>query len=385
MKVCFISHSQGKAGAEKALIELVEALQSFGILCHVFVPKHGYMTEVLEKKSISYEVSPYRWWIGNEKLLIKRLIKAIVKTAYNFFTAIFLAYKIKKLNVDMVYTNTNAVCAGALAAKILRLPHVWHIHEFGYEDHDLQYDWGEKRSLFFMNFLSHACITNSFAVAQKYKKYISNEKIYIAYQSVTTGPMLSPEDSYSKFRKSGVTTCAILGMLKKGKRQDEAILAFIELIRRGINAHLYIVGSGNDDYVGFLQNLVSKNQLEKYVTFVGWIQYPVAFINNCVDIVLVCSKNEAFGRVAIEAMLAEKPVIGSKSGGTVELIRDGENGFLYNPGDYEELADRIAFLVQNPMLARKLGETGKNWAEEKFTKENYVKAVLPVLKNVLRN
>ncbi len=382
MKACFISHSQGKAGAEKALVELAESLQLLGVKCHVFLPKHGFLSELLYKKGISYEIFPYRWWVGDENSILKHFLKAVVKTLYNIFSAIFLAYRIKQLNCDVVYTNTNAVCAGALAAKILRIPHVWHVHEFGYEDHGLQYDLGEKVSLFLMNFLSHACITNSFAVAQKYQKYINNDKIYVAYQSVTVEELPASKEYYSEFKKENVATCAILGMLKPGKCQDEAILAFSGLIQRKRNVHLYIVGSGDEDYLGFLKNLVSSNHLEKYVTFVEWVDYPVAFIMNCTDIVLVCSKNEAFGRVAIEAMLAEKPVIGSKSGGTVELIRDGENGLLYTPGNYEELADKIEFLSQNVMLARKLGVSGKKWAEEKFTQENYGKTVLPILEKI---
>ena len=50
------------------------------------------------------------------------------------------------------------------------------------------------------------------------------------------------------------------------------------------------------------------------------------------DIGLTCSRNEAFGRTTVEALLMGKPVIGTNTGGTVDLISDGVDGLLYPPG-----------------------------------------------------
>ncbi len=101
------------------------------------------------------------------------------------------------------------------------------------------------------------------------------------------------------------------------------------------------------------------------------------------DILLMCSRKEAFGRVTVEGMKAGKPVIGAGSGGTKELIRDGYNGFLYTFGDYRELAEKVKYLCQHPDEAGQMGENGKQWALEKFNIEHYTEEVLTVLRRLI--
>jgi len=89
------------------------------------------------------------------------------------------------------------------------------------------------------------------------------------------------------------------------------------------------------------------------------------------DLVVVCSRDEAFGRVTVEAMKAGKPVIGARSGGTAELIREGENGLLYTPGEVAELAGAIRRVAHDRILAGRLAECGRGWASETFTSDRY--------------
>ena len=78
-----------------------------------------------------------------------------------------------------------------------------------------------------------------------------------------------------------------------------------------------------------------------------------------------------------------KPVIGSRSGGTTELIRDGFNGFLYEPGDYKSLANLITLFYHNPNLLKKMGENGKLWVEKNFTIEKFGNQLTDVLNSVV--
>ncbi len=96
------------------------------------------------------------------------------------------------------------------------------------------------------------------------------------------------------------------------------------------------------------------------------------------DIVLMCSWREAFGRVTIEGMKAGKPVIGAVSGATPELVRDGETGLLYPPGDVAALADRLEALCRDRLLRERLGRTARDWATETFTLERYTADLLRI-------
>lgn len=126
---------------------------------------------------------------------------------------------------------------------------------------------------------------------------------------------------------------AIVGTLHEGKGQEDEIRAIGELVRRGIKAHLYILGEGDPKYKQHLDDLIDKNGIKANVSFLGYIPKAVQVMQH-VDVVLICSRMEAFGRVTVEAMRVGTPVIGTRSGGTAELIRENFNGFLYTPGNY---------------------------------------------------
>jgi glycosyltransferase involved in cell wall biosynthesis len=167
------------------------------------------------------------------------------------------------------------------------------------------------------------------------------------------------------------------------KGQDEAISALFELIRRGINAQLLIVGDGSKHFQATLHQQVEDYGLTQQVKFIGYSENPTR-IMRMADVVLMCSRWEAFGRVTVEAMLAGKPVIGTiNSGGTMELIQDGITGLLYKPGDHDELANKIQFLYENPEKKSKLGSAARLWAAGRFTQERYAKETLTLLSEVL--
>jgi glycosyltransferase involved in cell wall biosynthesis len=102
------------------------------------------------------------------------------------------------------------------------------------------------------------------------------------------------------------------------------------------------------------------------------------------DTVLVCSRNEGFGRVTVEAMLAARPLVGARSGGTAELVRDGENGLLYEPGDVEELTGIVRRMVEFPDESRRMGENARRWATKRFTEERFADEILACLGTVAR-
>ncbi|ODR93642.1 hypothetical protein AUC70_12455 [Methyloceanibacter stevinii] len=84
------------------------------------------------------------------------------------------------------------------------------------------------------------------------------------------------------------------------------------------------------------------------------------------DALLVCSRNEAFGRVVVDGMKLGRPVIYTASGGIPEMMRDGVTGLSYTPGSVEELADRIEELADDPDRAARIGVAAKQHGDVKF-------------------
>ena len=84
--------------------------------------------------------------------------------------------------------------------------------------------------------------------------------------------------------------------------------------------------------------------------FFGYVENTLPLIRGA-DVLLMCSRYDAFGRVTVEAMKLGKPVIGAKSGGTTELISEGFNGLLYTSGDHMELTGKIRYMYDHPHVA----------------------------------
>ena len=101
------------------------------------------------------------------------------------------------------------------------------------------------------------------------------------------------------------------------------------------------------------------------------------------DVVLMCSRREAFGRVTVEGMKLGKPVIGTRSGGTPEIVQEGETGFLYAPGDAQELAAKIGHLYANRAVRDLMGATARVCARERFNQQKYGRDVENILRRVV--
>ena len=78
-----------------------------------------------------------------------------------------------------------------------------------------------------------------------------------------------------------------------------------------------------------------------------------------------------------------RAVIGARSAGTAELIRDGETGFTYAPGDAAELASKIELFARDRSLAPALGANAKSWAGQTFTADRYASELMEVFEEAL--
>ena len=160
----------------------------------------------------------------------------------------------------------------------------------------------------------------------------------------------------------------IFGYLSEQKNQKEALKA-ISLVNTGMKIKLYLVGGGcPDKYLELADSLGIKDK----VTFIGYTDDVGAYYEE-MDIVIVCAKNEALGRVTVETMLYNKCVIGKRSGATSEIIYDSKNGLLYNT--INELASQIELLYKNSQIRTDLAKNANNLAVTKFSNGLSIKRI----------
>jgi glycosyltransferase involved in cell wall biosynthesis len=376
LKICLISHSGNTPyGAEKVLIETIEVLTDNGYKCYVMVPNSGELTLELDKRKIDWFVVPFKWWVGAKDTPIWKVICSIV---WNLLMTIWAAVKVHRRKCDILFTNTIVTPIGGFLSAILRLPHIWYIHEFGYEDHGVRFYLGDFISSRIIDRLSSVCLANSRAVAEKYNRYIKSSKLKVVYYAVNVEQERIVTDTRSNNIK---LQCVIVGRVNHVKGQEYAIRAVGELVKEGLNVELLIIGDGDLRYRTYLETIINEKNLQKSVKFTGYLKDPFSATHST-DIFLICSKCEAFGRVTIEAMKSGKPVIGARSGGTVELIRDKFNGFLYNPMDFKDLAEKIKYLYEHHDERLAMGNNAFLWSNSQFNEDLYRRDILNIMNDI---
>jgi glycogen synthase len=211
---------------------------------------------------------------------------------------------------------------------------------------------------------------------------VSNARII--YTGLEANKYLNGQQQHRRDDTAGLNLL-YAGRLAPDKGIDTAIDAMTKLVfgqgRRQIR--LCLAGSGSSDYENQLRSLVSQAGLDDHVSFLGWVRpAEMPELLRKFDVLLMPSIwAEPFARVLLEGMISGLVVVATPTGGTPEIVLDGENGLLFTPGDPEDLAQKISRLLNDPELCRKLAATGKRNILERFT----VTKMMDEFENVLQD
>ena len=376
MRLGVVSHKALLGGAERALLEALEGLAGMGVRPFVLLPARGPLTSALDRLGVRWAVRGYKWWMAVEG---GSAVRRIARPLWTALLAPSLARHLRREGCELVYTNTIGTPAGALAAAVAGLPHVWHVHEFGYEHNRLAFDLGTRRSLRLLARWSDAVVFNSKAVASKYAPWLGDTPWRVVYQSVTPEDGETPADLRASSRFRVVT----VGSLTEGKGQADVLAAAARLVRDGIDVEVVLVGDGDPAYEADLRRAAEAEPLAGRVRFTGHLDRPFPVIRTAA-VVVVPSRFEGFGRVAVEGMLAGRPVVASDEGGLPEIVEHDERGLLFPAGNVEALAACLRRLHADPRRAGDLAERGRAWAGPRFTKDRYAAELYELLEGVHR-
>ncbi len=184
----------------------------------------------------------------------------------------------------------------------------------------------------------------------------------------------------------------VVAQLTPWKGQDTAIEALRLLCEEGRDAHLLLIGSAkfvarstrfdNERYLAHLHEMVSAAGLEQRVSWLGERE-DVPELMCALDVLLLPSWEEPFGRALIEAMALGVPVIATNVGGPPEILSDGQEGYLLDPREPGPWAQAIGKLADAPDRAAAMGEAGRRRVQAHFTLGGHVAAVLALYERAL--
>jgi glycosyltransferase involved in cell wall biosynthesis len=381
MRILFLSPNSAIGGAEAVLIEDMVALSRLGHEVSLIIPNKGKIIESIADHRIEHYIVPFDWWITEKQQVAwvqqLRFLRGFRRSALSICSIV------KKIQPDVIVTNTIATPVAAWAACLCQKKHVWYVHELGKEDHSLYFMYGEKRSYCLIEKLSHRIIANSRLVENKLRNFIKNKPVHTLYCSVNIPDLyksLPIENFYTIERKTPLEF-VIASRVSEGKRQEDAIKA-IEILNKQyrIAAHLTVLGDRGGAYSERLKAYVAEKELGNYITFINFTDDIYEYYKQS-DFVLVCSRCEAFGRVTVEAMKLGKIVFASNTGANPELIGDNERGILYEVGNEQDLVEKIVYYLPQKEYLQETSEKAYNWSWGMCNEEMHIKGLLGILQS----
>ena len=368
IKVCYVTHEPNLTGASQSLLDMLDGLKDSDIKPIVLLRKKGPLEEELRKRNIEYYIIFYAQTIRpcDRKQRVKTGIKIVVNAIQEKRIKRFLIQE----KVDVVHNNSLLAISGMKAAYNAGIPYVCHIRDLLEEDHNITPIRQKDNDKCISRAAKVVAISDY--VYKKYRKYSSEEKSLILADGINTGRYFAP---HKALFENKMIKLILSGRIQEGKRQLDAVQA-VELLRTMDKTHTYdLFIAGGDapatDYPNQLRKYIEEHGLNE-VHMLGFVD--LTEIRSICDISLMCSSNEAMGRVTIEGLLSGCLVIGADAGATPEIISDGETGFLYICGDYRALAECIMKAVNNIDNSRKVAEGGQKKALS-YDALEYAKAI----------
>lgn len=385
MNIVYIAPQTFFGGASLSLLGMIRQLKDKHNI-YVIVREDGNeYTATLRKMGVEVISYPYGHWMKVRNHGIRWLarkyrgkIECILHRRY----AKELAGKLSDKNINVVHSNLSISDFGAHLAKELRVPHVWHIREFGKEDFELYPVFSQDYVNRVMKEESSKLIAISDGIYNKFVPYFGEKLVKIS-NGIDIEKFYKPQKEIFISKKTRMIMFSNISATKGQMEFVSAIAKLPQELKKDVE--IFIAGSCYDEvFMDQLQNSIKDYNLQRQVEFLGFQKNIIPFLENT-DIVVVASRAEAFGRVTVEGMLSGNLVIGANTGGTLELLGHGKYGVLYKQGNSESLSYEIEKVLKNKEQMREIASLGRTFAAENYSSEKNAREVEKVYYEVTKN
>lgn len=214
---------------------------------------------------------------------------------------------------------------------------------------------------------------------------IRSERVKVIYNAVPNSfaQLLMPQDpqigSNASGQKEAQIVLSVCNLVRGNefKGVDTVIRALPKVLKALPDLRYVVAGKG--ELQAKLEKLAVEIGVAKNVMFTGEISdAELAELYRGCDVFVLPSRGqerqgviggEGFGRVYVEAAMAGKPVVGSRTGGAAEAVMEGRTGLVVDPDSVDQVAAAILALLLDPQLARRMGSAGRAWALDTFSEQ----------------
>ena len=367
IKILCLDHYTKIGGGQRSLLTLLENLNKNIFYPIVAIPGKGDFYKELKR-------------IGVNVKFIK-LNAELVKIRYNsrrnragnplalslnflsMFNSIISLYRlVKDEKIDLIYANTfKTALVGGIVGKLSGVPMIYHVRIFP------NHGWLDNLA----TLLSTRIIANSKAVAKELHgtrrkiKVIYNAIDLVRFKPHVGGDRIRKEFKINKYEK----VVGMVGRVTPEKDHKTFIKAAIKVISALPDTKFFVVGDAvseeDEKYKRRIIQLIESKGLGDKFIFTGF-RDDIPEIMASLDVLVIPSIKEPWGRVAAEAMAMGKPVIGTNAGGLREIIDHGKTGILVPPEDPDSLAEATITLLNDEELRKSMGKRGRREVKENF-------------------
>lgn len=394
MKILYITSATSMfGGGSKAFMNTLYGIMQYGIEPIVVFPDTGEMYQHLKQQNIPVYACFYRegvyppfdkYW-KNKILFIPRLVGRILA---NTIGTVQLYRICKKNKPDILHTNVSVTNIGYQVSRLLHLPHIWHIREYGALDFNFHYYYCRKQQLrkYKRKNSYSICITKDI---QQYNQLAGRLQSHVVYDGVL------PESSiYYQPNKQHYFLFA--GRIEKAKGVIPLLEAYAQYAQQSnFPLPLHIAGKiKNDAYQQQCKHIITRYNIEDKVVFLGE-RDDILNLYREAQALIVPSLSEGFGFITAEAMFSGCLVVGHDVAGTKEQFGNGKQltgediGLRYTT--QEQLVQYLLYItdrVRNdtftqtyePMILR-----AQKVVKQLYTTEKNAEQVYQFYKNICSN
>lgn len=404
VRVLYVLNSAG-GGATQGILELLAALPREKYLAYLVTPDRPNERQQLAFANLAekhFHV-PMTWW--NRKTTLPLVWRWIVwfrgwlATLGHIRPLIKICQIIREHKIDIVYTDTVLILDGALAAKLCRIPHIWHIKEWVGQHGRVKFWFSDWLLVKVLNDLSAYVIVMTHFIGELFKAYDLGPRLQVIYDGVDPAFFEGDLDGQGLREKLGIKKEQIVvGMsasLASTWKQHDVFIEMAALLAPTYPDAVFVVFGAEPKkhrnpvynrpwhYFRTLKVRVTDLGLDDQFVWAGF-HSNIAQMMGALDILVHPCAQEPFGRVAIEAMAAGRPVVGPDRGGIAESVVHGKTGLLVSADNVEAFANAVAYLIKNPDLRKHMGMNARVHTTEHFSILQHVTSIEEIYYKLLQ-
>jgi len=378
MRVLFVDQYAQIGGGQRILLDIVEDFKAAGWECVVALPEDGPLTEILANNSISVRHFPLPRMMAGRKSLKDQLTY--------FPAAIAASRELKRIAMefapDVVFCNgPRCVLPTVLMAGAMDVPVICAVHLIFKGRERALLSWCFRRQCV------RAVTFCSTVAAEAFPDLPSDKRTLIGNW---VSPRIQAAPPTPEARKlfglhEGQIAVGVVGRLSRKKGQRLFLEAMAPLAHAMPNLRLLVAGSSDfedPEEEAHLRTIAADLGMSYHVVFLGNVANTVALMD-ALDVLVVPSIwEEPFGLVAVEGMARGLPVVASRSGGLVDIVENGETGYLVER-DAASIREAVKRLIGNPVLREEMGRKGLKRVMGAFSAPQRLEALRQMARNLL--